>query len=457
MTKFRNIIIILLVSIFLCSCAKSDDHQCAVISDIFTDPQGDIMKVPGTNQGITTWMVGVMKTQLDNASEAIFKAIGENAGFKKILGACMTLVIAFYGIMLIMGAADARPYTVVMMLVKLILVSSLATNWDFFSSLVVSFFDGIAFGLTELMLGVFTASGFSTTGQVFESVDKTISILMGEDYWKLMLALLFSGWSAVYMPILVAIMFMYIGHMLYGIQIFIMSMIARALFYAVAPIFLVFALFNQTKSLFDSWLEQLMSFSVQPVFVMAFIGMFQLMIFGLITSTIGQPGYQVCWGAMWDWSLVGTRYFWKIIDDVTKVQVTGYQAAIPLDIFILGIIIMLCIIMETMINWSVEIASRFTGGLVSVSSIPVQGMATALSAGKTIALTGAKGAKGAVYGSRNSKGDWVGGALSKSGVNSDKGFMRRTIGGAWTAMTDTFKTEIESTRKTAKKDWNGKE
>lgn len=72
--------------------------------------------------------------------------------------------------------------------------------------------------------------------------------------------------------VLIFIIFM-LCILIYVTNIFALSIISMAILIYLAPIFVPFALFNQTKSFYENWLRQIMSFALQPVVISAYIAL----------------------------------------------------------------------------------------------------------------------------------------------------------------------------------------
>ncbi len=88
----------------------------------------------------------------------------------------------------------------------------------------------------------------------------------------------------------------------YFVKLFIMAMVALAVMSYLAVIFVPFALFEQTKPYFESWLSNMISFSLQPVVVTAFMailmGIFNDIIFNGCQELLDSSGAIItssCW------------------------------------------------------------------------------------------------------------------------------------------------------------------
>ena len=86
-----------------------------------------------------------------------------------------------------------------------------------------------------------------------------------------------------------------------------------------------------------------------------------------------------------------------------------------------------------MADWSVEVASRISGGLVSASGVPVHGWDTVVKATRGVGLGTAHGMKGAVFGAKNKHGNQVGRGWSgmkagfRAGLNRGRPAFNRSL------------------------------
>ncbi len=77
-----------------------------------------------------------------------------------------------------------------------------------------------------------------------------------------------------------------------ALQTYAMCYVARALVLGVAPIFIIFLMFDRTKTLFQGWLNVLINFSLQPILMFTFLSFFIVMI---QTATQSMFSTELCW------------------------------------------------------------------------------------------------------------------------------------------------------------------
>jgi type IV secretory pathway VirB6-like protein len=85
-------------------------------------------------------------------------------------------------------------------------------------------------------------------------------------------------------------------------------------------------LFNQTKALFDAWIRQMISYTLQPVILSAFLGIFIAVLSSLFKELYA---LKVCWATPQDKIANG----WHFVDPITEeILPTGRDAEPPISL-----------------------------------------------------------------------------------------------------------------------------
>lgn len=417
MVKLLRIFSVLLLSFVLVSCAKDEatmnsqtgDNGCTLLSEILQVPPTDQwLKSPtDPNIGIVTYIVNEITGILQSATENVYKNVGENGDFSYVIDGAVTLMVVMFATGVVLGVIDAKPLSVVLLVVKIAAVYAFATNYDTFKFFVIDVFEGLVRDLTFVMSNIYSLSvtpdgGGSSLSQavaigsdhgirnVFQIADAHISMLIRWEFMKLVMALVFSGWGGfMYSFLLLTLATAYTAAILKAVYVYLIALIARNLMYAIAPIFITFALFQQTKSLFDGWLEQIINFSLQPIFLFAFLGMFHFILmsfFGSIPTQNfgGADELRVCYGPWYKLGSGAVDFLnWFVLrrGDTSVSNLGGPAADIPLDMLRTMSTVILCYLMFHMTAWSVNLASRLSQGLVSAMGAPIHGWEQIVQAG----------------------------------------------------------------------------
>ncbi|HCR86076.1 MAG TPA: hypothetical protein DIV86_05300 [Alphaproteobacteria bacterium] len=422
----------LLLAVSLTSCAEDPDiDKCVPVKELFradsTSNSYELIGIPsgitGQKKGIVTWVTEKISQVMRLSAEKIFLVLTENNSYKRLIGIAMTISIMFYALGIMLGIAQANGYQAMVFAMKLIIIYQLATDWGIFYHYVGESFEALVNSMMSYASNTFSEHTYDATGasnsSLFGDMDKMISMLWNFGIIKLNLALLTTGPTGFFWGLMVLIlMFLYLFAVITIIKTFLLALIGRFVLYALAPLFLIFALFSQTKSLFDNWLHQLIGFALQPVLLFIFIGMFQMILGGMLQQIYltniaqGSSGgtstnaNDVCVKSVAiDTAKTNSVKMYKMVkckwnDDAvtagvaagtsvekecvptTEVVESDIKPNIPLDIWVIISCIIITYLMYTMVNWVVGVASSLAGGVISVSDAAVPGFDKVKSAAK---------------------------------------------------------------------------
>lgn len=343
--------------------------------------------------GIVTWIIRTVRQSLGytcpassspsqcrpKGIEAVYKAI-VNSAWKRIVYVSMMLVIIFYGISLVFGAVNPSPYQVFIVVFKMVvawfLLGSGDKSWDNFAyyvyETVETFVNSMTSNLSMMFGGSVVRNPIVQTTENFNVADELLSKIFNFNFVKLSLALSVTGWFGwAYAAALLGAMVAYIMAMIFAIRVFLMALIARNVLYALAPIFVSFILFKETKSLFDNWIAQLISFTLQPIMVFAFLGMFHEIMFGFFAFILQrEQGGMVCYMPLGQTMMGGKQqdlYFWQIVlgNDPTKPPLSGPFSTPPVDMLQTFSLIVIMGALTQMMRWTEVAAYRISGGFTS--------------------------------------------------------------------------------------------
>ncbi len=416
---------------------------------IASDPYGSAVGGAVSNsfrRGITEYIDIKIRTLITGFSENIYKQLVGlptdvvDAPFKVVIRYLLSLTLAIFFISMVLGLQRVSSYVAVVLMLKLFLVYQYATDWDLFNDLgIVIVEDGFVNELSNIMVGTFVpamegADFSASVGNVLGEIDGVLSVWIGSGFWKFILALMLtSGGGFAYAIIFLLLAFGYMVVIFKGLYIYFIALLMRYLLYSLAPIFIIFALFNETKSFFDGWIKQIINFSLQPIFIFAFIGMLHAVIRGFLdssgftntagnlgsagvsASTIGGVlnadtiGHKVCWKPIVTMAGGPFReiYWWRICDSGQNVIDFNGTTDFPFNVWYMIGMLVVFVLLKDMMRWSVDMAGRISGGFTSAASVSPYGMGEMKAMGGIAAgwavggVAGAgKMAKGAAFGQR---------------------------------------------------------
>ncbi len=376
--------------------AATGEDTCVAMNDVFNLGSGGLIVVDTSRPdvGITSWIVERIDNVMDVASRVVFLTlVGDGGGtagnpaFLDIFNTLIALTIAIFSLSVLLGIQQATGYNVAMFILKIVFVWLLGTNYDLFNTYVIDPIETFIADLSSVFANVFSEgvripgdfdTPPSTENNVLNFVDQTITTFFSSSFWRVILATITSGWTgAIYGILLLFVVISYMFATIEAVKVYIVAMIVRALLFSLAPIFLIFLLFKQTKSMFDGWMDQVISYSLQPIFLMAFLGMFQLIFIGFLAGIIpaSAANQKVCYGVWLEISGWLPYLYSERIGDGSQESpyIAGSDADMPFNIWIIISLLLITMIMRSMVKWSVEVAARLGSGFISAFDVPLAG------------------------------------------------------------------------------------
>ena len=376
MKRLLTLFLVCAFSLGLVGCAGVDEDMCYKLKCDAADAtcQQPMPKINynGKPLGTISYIVTVVQDKIGESSKIIFENITGNADYKKVVRGMMTLFIAMYGIAIALGIAQPSPLELVIRVAKMTIIFYLlggaGGGYANFEGMVHDFFEGLTHGLSSVFTTAIVSSaggggGAVTDLDVFNFIDtKILGLLLSVRFTTLMGALLtISGVGMIVGLLLFSVILQYIWTLVMAVQIYIMSAIARALLYALAPVFIIFLLFKQTQSLFEGWLKQLINFSLQPVLLVGFLAFFNGIFFNYL-DTMFKPDFKVCAGVRDKSGQVWHLSDFYLAGPDGKRPEKEIQISETVDMFTLFVVVMLGTIMVKMNQWAVQSAAQLSEG-----------------------------------------------------------------------------------------------
>ena len=202
--------------------------------------------------------------------------------------------------MIIGGMINVTLGELIIRMIKVSFVFIFAMNWGEFYGLIGS----ASLSFTDEMLGYFLnvfsfkfsvgSVTISIQESVFGKLDYFIAKIFGMKMMAVISALFLAGGSSgpIYALLILMAIFFVFKSILLIVIVYCFSLFARAMLFAIAPIFITFLLFKPTQPLFDAWMRQVVNYSLQPVLVGAFVGVFLAILQPFFQEFLK---YQLCW------------------------------------------------------------------------------------------------------------------------------------------------------------------
>ncbi len=237
--------------------------------------------------------------------EKIYKNVIKQG--QKVVLALVILALTFTALSYMMGLARYSTEDFIKLVLKYVFVIVVVSenSWLFFKNYVIPLFID---GSVELIAKYVSASSLYINNRacievlkndpyaVFAVFDSPINLIFSVSTWERIWAIMTNGLPGFFTATIIAysLIFYYLPSIVKAISMFIFSLIMNAMLITIAPIFLVTILFQKTKSMFDAWLKNLISYALQPLFVFLAILILNFVILMLIYNVFNFTACSTC-------------------------------------------------------------------------------------------------------------------------------------------------------------------
>lgn len=275
---------------------QAQDEPCTNFEERRNEVFGGGANAGNTDDGILSSIYIFIRDIVEAATENLYTSIVNNPNYQYALTGAVTLMVAVFGVFFTIGLVQASFGQLLMRLIKLGLIYSALSpsiGWQFFSSYLVTFFndgtDEIVKGVIAIGTGVPVPAGATP----FYQLDKLGSFLIHPQTIVAMLGMATSGPFSLGMTGITMIAFMGFFKMLINsLQAYAVAFVVRSILMGIGPIFIIFLLFEKTKSLFFQWLNVIISTSLQPILLFTFLSFMLVMIESAMKNMLN---VELCW------------------------------------------------------------------------------------------------------------------------------------------------------------------
>ncbi len=305
--------------------------------------------------------------------EKFFKGVvGEGSLLQNVMLILLTIYISFWGIFWLFGLWEASWYQTFTRIMKIAIIVTIFSDngWNFFEEYVINFFRDGAISIGNIIFSSFdevTGQFFGNKNALFAVLANILDLFLSEaingKVWSLL-------WSPVFLGLIIVVMFYYsfylFLHIIFKIltlylSIFIMMSVA----FILAPIFILFLLFEKTKGLFDAWLSLLIGYMLQYIFMIATVAIFSFMItslfYGLFNYTVCVRTVVQCCSFM-SKPLSILTFLKPVFIESPYVNPFAQASLIP-DFFSMVFFLFIFYIFGILLTFMVDLASKIAGGI----------------------------------------------------------------------------------------------
>jgi type IV secretion system protein VirB6 len=267
------------------------------------------------NDGLITQVIDYIKEIIDDTSEQLFNGIVGNSGFKAAVNAAFALAIAFFGVAFMFGIV---PFTFGQALTRGLKIAIIAAligggGWSFFSEYAVTFFNDGTDDLIGKVISIATGEPHTPGDpKPFSQLEKVVLDTLSPEMMIANITSFITGPQGIAMGGLLSIGIMAFVQMLVkAMRVYVISLVAKALLFGLAPIFISFILFERTKNIFTGWINQLVNYSLQPLLLFAFLSFFVVLIESSVKNILSTD---ICWVPVQHYSgATTTTKFWSFV------------------------------------------------------------------------------------------------------------------------------------------------
>lgn len=295
-TSFYKRLLAIMVALFIASLSPIQAYAQKV-EPVCTNFEDLASKINDKSPGIMTDITNFLKKIIGDATQKLYQAFTDSDIYQSAVAAAVTLSVTIYGVSFLIGVTQASFGQVFSRLVKFGLIFSLISpaGWDFFSNYAVKFFND---GTDQLIGGVMeigTGMPYTPGSSPFLQLDGLARFILSPD---MVIAIIgsttASGPYGLGMGFLLAFAVGGVLKMLIdALKTYGLSFLVRSLLLGVAPVFIVFLLFDKTRGIFTGWLNAMINLSLQPILYFTFISFFITMLTTASTDMLGDN--ELCW------------------------------------------------------------------------------------------------------------------------------------------------------------------
>jgi type IV secretory pathway VirB6-like protein len=238
---------------------------------------------------LTTPILDVLGT----ASTAIYGNFYASSNFLQLVRVSLVLYIVLYGLFYTLGLTSISAHDLVIRVIKIAIVTQLFSpdSWDFFNTYFFSVFtEG-----SEFLIGAATGDTSPDKVNLFSFVDDAFNIFFQDVTWIKISVLILDLVGVIALFIIVYVIVLYLFILARVLITYLLTVLALAILISIAPLFIVMILFQRTKKYFDGWVNYLVDYALQSVFLFVSFYLVSTIFVNMWTSMMS---YQVCWGGV---------------------------------------------------------------------------------------------------------------------------------------------------------------
>lgn len=304
---------------------------------------------------------------------------GYRKGLLKGIRALLILYVIFTVVGYMLGTIQLSKFDFIIRIFKIAFIAFAFSDrsWEFFGTTLSGIFVDGSIYLVDSFSG-YIGEG----GKKFAFLDLTAGVLFIGETWLKFLSLMLSGpfGFIAFLAILYAT-FVFLRCIISATFKYVISTVLVAFLLSLAPLFIVFILFQQTKTLFDNWIKTLAHVSLQPVILFSSLSLLNQLMYSVLYNL---TNFSACYQCLisvnflsYDLCLIKSilplGYSPGTSVDValsTEERAGGHFAALPIDLIQAFIYLIIASAMEAFVSISETMAQAlFSSGYGVAQSV----------------------------------------------------------------------------------------
>ncbi|MBC6685874.1 type IV secretion system protein [Wolbachia pipientis] len=205
---------------------------------------------------------------------------GYARGLLQGVRALLTLYVIFTVVGYMLGTIQLSKFDFIVRMFKIAFIAFAFSDrsWELFGTTLSRLFvDGSTY-LVDSFSG-YIGEG----GRKFAFLDLTAGVLFTGETWLKFLSLMLSGpFGFIAFLVILYATFMFLKCIISATLKYVISTVLVAFLLSLTPLFIVFILFQQTKSLFDNWIKTLAHVAVQPVIIFSSLSLLNQLMYSVL-------------------------------------------------------------------------------------------------------------------------------------------------------------------------------
>jgi len=304
---------------------------------------------------------------------------GYRKGLLQGVRALLILYVIFTVVGYMLGTIQLSKFDFIIRIFKIAFIAFAFSDrsWEFFGTTLSGLFVDGSIYLVDSFSG-YIGEG----GKKFAFLDLTAGVLFTGETWLKFLSLMLSGpfGFIAFLAILYAT-FVFLRCIISATFKYVISTVLVAFLLSLAPLFIVFILFQQTKTLFDNWIKTLAHVSLQPVILFSSLSLLNQLMYSVLYNltnfsacyqcliSVNFLSYDLCLMK----SILPLGYSPGTSVDValsTGERAGGHFAALPIDLIQAFIYFIIASAMEAFVSISETMAQAlFSSGYGVAQSV----------------------------------------------------------------------------------------